>query len=237
MSVELKKLKTESVVQQIINALTQAIVRGDLKPGDQIPTEIEMVEQMGVARSSVREAIKILTYLGVLESKRSEGTFVCSGFRESMIDPMVYGILLNQDSFEDVMELRQMLETGTMRLAMLKRTEEELRELWGMVEQMRLIARSDGDNVDEFFRVDNSFHDLVQQMAKNPLADKMNRVVRTLTYAMRYETVSTMLRTGRGGELAEAHARIYEVLENGCAGGLDEMVQSTYFREVLETEA
>ncbi len=237
MSVELKKLKTESVVQQIINALTQAIVRGDLKPGDQIPTEIEMVEQMGVARSSVREAIKILTYLGVLESKRSEGTFVCSGFRESMIDPMVYGILLNQDSFEDVMELRQMLETGTMRLAVLKRTDEELRELWGMVEQMRYIAQSDGDNVDEFFRVDNSFHDLVQQMAKNPLADKMNRVVRTLTYAMRYETVSTMLRTGRGGELAEAHAQIYEVLENGDVGGLDEMIQSTYFREVLETEA
>jgi len=234
MAVELKKLKTESVVQQIINTLTQAIVDGDLKPGDQIPTEIEMVERMGVARSSVREAVKILTYLGVLESKRSEGTFVCSGFRESMIDPMVYGILLNQDSFEDLMELRQMLETGTMRLAVQKRTEDELRELWAMVERMRSIAQSGEDGVEEFFQADNAFHDLVQQMGKNPLADKVNRVVRTLTHAMRYETVSTMLRSGRGLELAGAHAHIYEILETGDVCHLDENVRSTYFREVLE---
>lgn len=71
---------------------------------------------MGVARSSVREAIKILTYLGVLESKRSEGTFVGDGFKESMIDPMIYGIILNQDSFENLMELREMTETGIMRM-------------------------------------------------------------------------------------------------------------------------
>ena len=112
-----KNLKKESVVQSVINCLTDAMRNKELKPGDRIPPEPELAASMGVARSSVREAIKILSYLGVLESKRSEGTFVCSGFQESMIDPMIYGIILNQDSFENLMELREMVEAGIMRLA------------------------------------------------------------------------------------------------------------------------
>ena len=78
-----KNLKKESVVQSVINCLTDAMRNKELKPGDRIPPEPELAASMGVARSSVREAIKILSYLGVLESKRSEGTFVCSGFQES----------------------------------------------------------------------------------------------------------------------------------------------------------
>lgn len=102
-----KNLKKESVVQSVINCLTDAMRSKELKPGDRIPPEPELAASMGVARSSVREAIKILSYLGVLESKRAEGTFVCSGFQESMIDPMIYGIILNQDSSENLMELRE----------------------------------------------------------------------------------------------------------------------------------
>lgn len=107
-----KNLKKESVVQSVINCLTDAMRSKELKPGDRIPPEPELAASMGVARSSVREAIKILSYLGVLESKRAEGTFVCSGFQESMIDPMIYGIILNQDSSENLMELREMVESG-----------------------------------------------------------------------------------------------------------------------------
>ena len=74
----MQNLRKESVVQSVINRLTDAIKSGELKPGDKVPPEIELAEALGVARSSLREAIKILSYLGVLESKRSEGTFICS---------------------------------------------------------------------------------------------------------------------------------------------------------------
>ena len=68
-----KNLKKESVVQSVINCLTDAMRNKELKPGDRIPPEPELAASMGVARSSVREAIKILSYLGVLESKRLPG--------------------------------------------------------------------------------------------------------------------------------------------------------------------
>ena len=231
----LKNLKKESVVQSVINCLTDAMRNKELKPGDRIPPEPELANSLGVARSSVREAIKILTYLGVLESKRSEGTFVCDGFKESMIDPMVYGIILNQDSFENLMELRQMIEAGIMRLAMIKYTEEEGRTLEAILEKMREIVEGGADVVDQFFQIDNEFHDMISQMGKNPLADKISRVVRTLTHAMRYETVSAMIRAGRGRELVAAHERLCEILKNRDASNVGDIVRESYFGEVLDS--
>lgn len=229
----LKNLKKESIVQSVINCLTDAMRNKELKPGDRIPPEPELASSLGVARSSVREAIKILTYLGVLESKRSEGTFVCDGFKESMIDPMVYGIILNQDSFENLMELRQMIEAGTLHLAVKKYTEEEGQALEAILAQMREIAESGEDVVDRFFHVDNEFHEMISQMGKNPLADKISRVVRTLTYSMRYETVSIMIESGRSDELIEAHEKQFEMLRNRDLSNVSEVVRESYFSEVL----
>ena len=126
----LKKLNNESVVQRVINCLTDAMINKELRPGDKIPTELELSETLGVGRNSIREAIKILVYLGVLEIRRAEGTFVCEGFTESMIDPMIYGIILDKtDSYDNLMELREMMEAGVVRLAMAKYTEEDMQNL------------------------------------------------------------------------------------------------------------
>ncbi len=230
----LKSMKRDSVVQSVIDRLTDAIRNRELKPGDRIPSEPELASSLGIARSSLREAIKILTYLGVLESRRSEGTFVCAGFKESMIDPMVYGILLNQDSFENLMELREMTEAGMMRLAILKGTGGEISVLEGYVEEMAASLELGEQAVEEFFRVDNQFHDAIAHMGRNPLAEKINRVVRTLTYAMRHETVSAMILSGRGEELVAAHRELCETLRSKDLSRLDSVVRESYFGEVLE---
>ncbi|MDE7243041.1 MAG: FCD domain-containing protein [Oscillospiraceae bacterium] len=232
----LKNLKKESVVQSVINCLTDAMRSKELKPGDRIPPEPDLAATLGVARSSVREAIKILTYLGVLESKRSEGTFVCDGFKESMIDPMIYGIILNQDSFENLMELREMTETGIMRLAVMKYDETEGYALEKLLERMKAVMEGGEDMVERFFQIDNEFHDMISLMGKNPLADKISRVVRTLTHAMRYETVATMINSGRGAELVAAHSKLYETLKSGDLSNVREIVRESYFGESLYGE-
>lgn len=230
----LKSLKKESVVQSVINRLTDAMRSGELKPGDKIPTEPELSDSLGVARSSVREAIKILAYLGVLESKRSEGTFVCSGYKESMIDPMVYGIILNQDSFDNLMELREMIEAGMMRLAIAHHDENELSELEGLIKEMEQAVSDKVDPVGTFFRVDDRFHDKIAEMGKNPMADKVNRVVRSLTYAMRLDTVSSMIKNGKADELIDAHRKLLEAIRNGEEKGLSEKVRDSYFENEIK---
>ena len=125
-----KKIKSKSVVQTVVDSITKAIIAGDLKPGDKIPTEMELAESFGVGRNSIREAIKILVYYGVLEIRRAEGTFVCDGFNKIMIDPMIYGVILHQSrDYVNLMELREMMEVGVMRLAIVKYEESELEKL------------------------------------------------------------------------------------------------------------
>ena len=226
----LKSLKTESVVQKVINCLTDAMVSGQLKPGDKIPPEPELASAMGVARTSVREATKILTYLGVLESKRAEGTFVTSGFKESMIDPMVYGVILNQGKdFKGLMELREMMEVGMLRLAMSKHTEDGMIFLRGKLNAMEALEHASGDIREAFFQADNEFHDAVSLLCDNPQADKINRVVRVLTHDVRYRTVSTMITSGRIAELIDAHRQIYEVLRGRNKEQLEIIIHNTYF--------
>ena len=136
--IQLKRIKSESVVQQIIDSLVEAMIRKELKPGDQIPTEMELAERLGVGRNSVREAIKILVYFGVLEIRRAEGTYVCEGFTDTMIDPIIYGIILDKaGSYEYLMELREIMEAGVMKLAMENAKEEEFRNLRIQLERMR----------------------------------------------------------------------------------------------------
>jgi DNA-binding FadR family transcriptional regulator len=229
----LHSLKKESVLQSVINRLTDAIKSGELKPGDKMPSEVELAEALGVARSSVREAIKILSYLGVLESRRSEGTFVCSGFSESMIDPMVYGIYLNQDSVENLMELREMTETGMMRIAIAHHSESELRELEQILRKMEEAPKDRKDPVKAFFREDDRFHDKIAEMGKNPMADKINRIVRSLTYDLRYKTVSEMIASGRTEELIEAHRRLLEAIGEGNLHNVSDKVRGSYYEEVV----
>jgi len=229
----LKSLKKESVVQSVINCLTDAIRSEELKPGDKIPPEPELAESLGVARSSVREAIKILTYLGVLESKRSEGTFVCSGYKESMIDPMVYGILLNQDSFENLMELREMTEAGMLKLAIEHHEDSELAELEVILGEMKAALELKENRVDTFFRADNKFHDKIAEMGKNPMADKINKVVRSLTYAVRYQTVSAMILGGKSAKLLDAHVQLFDAIKRRDTDDLSNKVRSSYFEDEL----
>ena len=229
----LKKVSSESVVQQVINALTDAMINRELRPGDKIPTEAEMAENMGVGRNSIREAIKILVYLGVLEIRRAEGTFVCEGFSESMIDPMIYGIILDkEDSYENLMELREMIEVGVLQLAMAKVKEEELKSLKEKLGHMKTAIEAGSENVENAFWADNEFHDAICNIGKNPLVNKINQVVRVLTYSMRFTTVETMIKTGRGQELYEAHQKIYEMSENKVTDNLNMAVRKTYFSEI-----
>ena len=230
----LKNLKSESVVQRVINCLTDGMVSGELKPGDKLPTEPELAASLGVARTSVREATKILTYLGVLESRRAEGTFVASGFQESMIDPMVYGIILNKGGdFDSLMELRELTEVGILRLAMKKQQPEGLKLILDKLAAFEKAVEEEGD-VEAAFQADNDFHDAVSALCQNALVDKINRVVRVLTYAVRRETVATMIQTGRGQELLAAHWKIYEILSTRNMEGLDEIIHNTYFLDVTK---
>ena len=219
-----------NAVQQIIDAFTQQLVQGNLHPGDQIPTEVELAEKFGVARNTVREAIKILVAMGVLEIRRPVGTFVCKGFTEPMLSPLLYGIMLSRgDSYDELLDLREIMETGTMLTVIRNAGDEEISTLSGPLVALGEACRREKPSVQEVFDRDDDFHEAVMALAHNRVVERIAATVRLMTHDMRHESVELMLASNRAEELYRAHEKLYRILSERDVDGVYREIRSTYF--------
>ena len=89
------------------------------------------------------------------------------------------------------------------------------------------------NRVDTFFEADNRFHDKIAEMGKNPMADKINKVVRSLTYAVRYQTVSAMILSGRADKLLATHVQLFDAIRLRDNNNLSSKVRDSYFEDEL----
>ena len=219
-----------NAVQQIIDTFTEQLLLGKLRPGDQIPTEVELAESFGVARNTVREAVKILTAMGVVEIRRPVGTFVCSGFTEPMINPLLYGVILGRgDSYDELMDLREIMETGTMLTAIRNAGDEEISTLSGPLVALGQACRRETPSVEEVFARDDDFHAAMMSMTHNRILERIAATIRTMTYDMRHESVELMVSSGRAEELYQAHEKLYRILSERDVDGVYREIRSTYF--------
>ncbi|MDR3173365.1 MAG: GntR family transcriptional regulator, partial [Treponema sp.] len=226
----LDKINNSSVVQQVIDSLTKAMIEKKLRPGDKIPTEMELSKSLGVGRLSIREAIKVLVYFGVLEIRRPEGTFVRNGFSESIIDPMLYGIILGAgESLAGLKELRNIAESGVIKLAMRRCTEEDRRVLTEKYSNLEKAILEKPANVQAVFNADNEFHQAIFETGRNHLMTKINFLVRQLTYDIRWRTNANMLERGEEKLFLAAHKTLCEIIFNKDTTNLEEIVEQGYF--------
>ena len=160
-----RAIRKKSVVDQIMDRLLSDITRGRYKPGTKLPNEYELISEMQVSRNSLREAVKILTAMGIVEIRRGDGTYVCSQVNPSAFDNVVYSIVSGQSTSGEMLELRQILDDATVRLAIEKITPEELERLEKNVQEMKNAIRSnDSETAQE---CDFRFHMMLIESCKN----------------------------------------------------------------------
>jgi len=112
-TLKLAKIKRKTVVAQVMENIRQLIASGQFKSGDRIPTEGELAERLGIGRSSIREAIKVFNYLGVLDSQTAKGTFVCDRASIS-VEALTWSILLGRDDYQDLIDMRGAIEMWSL---------------------------------------------------------------------------------------------------------------------------
>ena len=103
-------ISQRTVVSQVMERLKQLIASGHYRPGDRLPTEQKLAAMFGVGRSSIREAIKVFQHLGVVESRTAKGTFLRDRADISS-EAITWALLLGDDDLQDVMELREAIES------------------------------------------------------------------------------------------------------------------------------
>ena len=225
-----EKRSSQSAVQYLLDAFNRQLLSGALRPGDQIPTEVELSEQFGVARNTVREAVKILVAMGVLEIRRPVGTFVCSGFTEPMISPLLYGVILGRgDSYDELMDLREIMEMGTMLTVIRNAADEEILTLTEPLAALREACFAPAPSVETVFERDDIFHEAIMALSHNRMVERIADIVRTMTHDMRHESVEHMISGGRNEEFYLAHEKLYRLLRERDVDGVSKEIRSTYF--------
>lgn len=207
-----KQLHKDSVVNQVVKQITDSIIAGGLKPGDKLPTEPELCENFGIGRNSVREAIKILEAYGVVYIKRAEGTFVNDSYNHKMLDPMLYGILLDKNLRINIIQVRKVLDTGMLYQIISMITDEKMDKIQQEFESLKTVVLGEGVAAKQVLQADVDFHRALVESTGNPILCNMHEYVDRITTPSREKTVELVLEKNQAEKFILLHQKIINLL-------------------------
>jgi DNA-binding FadR family transcriptional regulator len=155
------------LVDRVVNEIQSVIVNGQLEPGAKLPPERELAEELGVSRTVIREAVRILVAKGLLETKPGVGTIVRQVTRDQIVEPLSL-LLQTQEggiSIEHLHQVRRMLEVEIAGLAALQASEEDIADLKQVLVDMESVETGPK----EFAARDSDFHQGLAKTTYNPL--------------------------------------------------------------------
>lgn len=157
--------------EQIISQIRKRILSKALEPGNKLPTEVQLAKDFQVSRTVIREAMKVLETMGLIEVKHGSGVFVTDKFSEKLISQSFnLSVLLEKRSLLHILELRKILEVSAAKMAAERASREHLglmqRALLSMEEN---IKSSNSVNIHKLLNADFDFHLTILEATKNPI--------------------------------------------------------------------
>lgn len=167
--IEKKNLKEKPLVQKIIDEIKNSLIKEELLPGDKLPSEEQLCEKFSVSRISIREAIKMLSALGVVNIKRGNGTYITKGVAPSIFNSLIFQLILQEKSSKELAELRTMLEIGVIEVVMDRRTSEDIRRIEETIQNFEKEHSRETPDIERLINCDLEFHLKVTESTHNSL--------------------------------------------------------------------
>lgn len=201
--------KNPKVYDQVIEEIKNKIKSGDIKKGDKLPSEREMAESLGVSRTSVREALRALEVVGLVESRQGAGNYIKTNFDNSLFEPISVMFMLQESSPKEMYDLRETLELQCARLSAKNIEDNELDLLTAILDRM-YIAK----NEEESLKLDIKFHYLIAKSSRNVLLLNVLEVISQLVDEFIQKFRMQILHAGNTKEsLLEIHENIVRALK------------------------
>jgi DNA-binding FadR family transcriptional regulator len=154
-----------SVTDDAIAKIKEMIVSGELRPGDRLPREPDLARRLGLSRNSLREAVRALSLVRILDVRQGDGTYVTSLEPDVLLDAMSFLVDLHHDrNLMHTLEARRVLESATAALAAQHIGEDELAALYRLIDEAAGCA-----TVEEFVDHDLEFHRRIAVASRNPV--------------------------------------------------------------------
>ena len=181
MAREFPTLKRTSVSLEAAEAIKALIVSGELSSGDALPPERHLAAMLGISRPSVREALRVLTAMNVVEPRHGGGTYVTSLDPTLLARPINFLLQVEPRTFLHLFEVRQVLEVSAARLAAPKMTNEAVEQMQRLADQAAAALRQP----DRYADLDFELHTKIVEAMENPI------------YLSLYQSISDLLLESR----------------------------------------
>lgn len=205
---DIQPVRRRKIYEELVEQLVEAIVSGKAPPGTLLPSERELVDQFGVGRSSVREALFALQKMGLIALSNGERAVVIEPTPAAVVSELagpVRYFLSRPSGARDFQNAREFLEAGLARHAAKHRSADDLARLEAALAANQAAL---GD-IDRFIDTDVAFHDVIAEIAGNPIFTTLSSA---LSSWLRDQRAASVGRPGSPEAAIEAHAHIFEAI-------------------------
>jgi GntR family transcriptional regulator, transcriptional repressor for pyruvate dehydrogenase complex len=208
-----ESIETETLSRRISRRLIGDIVSGEFKPGEEIPSEEQLAREFGVSRPVVREAVKHLSVLGLVQSRQGRQSRVAPYEAWNHFAPEILSARREAGAVEDVLlellELRRMIEVQSAALAAARATPEDIGAMTDAIEVLEGVV----DDPAAFTQADIAFHDAILRATKNHLLPRLFDLLRPLIEFGREISVSA--RPHGPAVSQEGHRAVFDAIKAG----------------------
>lgn len=197
--------------EKAINYFKSKVLNGEWTIGDKLPTEPELCELVGVGRSGVREAMKVLESSHIIDIRRGDGTYISDPDKISFIEPLLLKVVLKESRMQELIDFRESIEMGVMRLAIMNADADDIRALDDCNGKLQEYIDLEKDDSQELFELDMDFHRALSAAMHNTV---MNDVY-MFTFDIFGAIISQNYKNGQDAQSAlDTHLALTESIRN-----------------------
>ncbi|HZN73756.1 MAG TPA: FadR/GntR family transcriptional regulator [Micromonosporaceae bacterium] len=201
-------------IETTIDKIKQMLVDGELRPGDKLPVEKDLAASLGVSRNTLREAVRALTSLKMLQTRQGDGTYVTSLQPSLLLDGMGFVADLHREDGElHFLHVRRLLEPEATALAVARLSEADLAKLSDLLDEADTIVRAKTIDHERLMANDRAFHSLITSRCGNPVLAAL--VENTSGHTVRARLWRGRLDPGADERTVAEHRMIYQAVVDG----------------------
>lgn len=214
----IEPIKSTRIYEEIVRQVKGMIAEGRLKSGDQLPPERDLAEKFVVSRTSVREALRALESLGLVEIRPGEGTFVRKVSVEALIEPLALVLTSQREAIAELFEARQLLEPAIAALAARRASPDEVHEMERILAEQAKELAAGRTGLGQ----DGQFHAAIASAAHNQAITRIVHAIMDLLTQSREESLNT---PGRPERSHQDHRRVLDAIRRRDAAGAEQTMR------------
>ena len=222
----LEPLKKTRLYEEIVKQITDLIESGRLQPGDKLPPERLLAEQLNVSRTAIREALRSMESMGYIKSKVGGGTFIKAISIDNILSPFSTILLQDKKLIQELLEVRQLLEAEIAALACQRASQDDIDTMRSTLDNMHKDIESGGIGL----KGDNAFHNALAAAAKNTA---MSKILGLCDELLSKSRESTLLIPGQPIKSLMDHEEILDAVKTGDA----ELAKELMKQHIIKAQA